>query len=76
MHDKPTVICPSQYVHAQSFAITPLPHLLLFRCLFPLSCVCICSLYGCNIGVDGARAIGAAVSKDRQFQLGVMMCVM
>ena len=37
---------------------------------------CICSLYGCNIGVDGARAIGAAVSKDRQFQLGVMMCVM
>ena len=41
-----------------------------------LPSVCICSLQFCRIGVDGARAIGAAVPKDRQFRLLLWMCVM
>ena len=41
-----------------------------------LPSVCICSLQFCRIGVDGARAIGAAVPKDRQFTLQLNRCVM
>ena len=43
---------------------------------FPLSSACICSLFGCDIGVDGARAIGAAVPMDRNFGLELSRCVM
>ena len=51
-----------------------LQFLLPFLPLFPLSFVCTCSLRGCFIGVDSARTIGAAVSNDRTFTLGLDRC--
>ena len=42
----------------------------------PLSSVCTCSLRGCFIDVDSARAIGAVIPKDRKFSLGLWRCGM
>ena len=47
-----------------------------FLPLFPLASVCTCSLRGCFIDVDSARTIGAAVSNDRTFSLGLDRCGM
>ena len=47
-----------------------------FLPLFPLASVCTCSLRGCFIDVDSARTIGAAVSNDRTFTLGLDRCGM
>ena len=66
-----------------SLAVSSAPHhaLLPFAAIptavpppLPLSSVCTCSLRGCFIGVDSARTIGAAVSNDRTFTLGLDRC--